>query len=57
MTETITPETIITAARRISLTTSVITERAHLGTPKQREYLHGFLAAEHASRLFSRGFW
>jgi DNA replication protein DnaC len=54
MTETITPETIITAARRISLTTSVITEWAHLGTPKQREYLHGFLAAEHASRQHAK---
>ena len=50
MSDTVTSEAIITAARRVSLTTSVITEWAQRGTPRQREYLHGFLEAEHASR-------
>lgn len=50
MNEAITGEAMITAARQVSLTTAVITDWAARGTPKQREYLHGYLQAEHASR-------
>lgn len=53
-TATVTGDDIITAGRAISLTTAVVAEWATRGTPKQREYLHGFLAAEHASRQHAR---
>ena len=49
-----TPEAIIAAGRKVSLSTAVITEWAHRGTPRQREYLHGFLQAEHASRQHAK---
>lgn len=45
---------IIEAGRRASLTSTVLTEWAEKGTPKQREYLHGVLEAEHESRQESR---
>jgi len=45
---------LIEAGRGAALTTAVLTEWATKGTPKQREYLHGFLRAEHASRIASR---
>jgi len=45
---------LIEAGRNATLTTAVLREWAAKGTPKQREYLHGFLQAEHASRLASR---
>ena len=41
---------IINAGKAASLTSSVLADWAGKGTPKQREYLHGFLMAEHASR-------
>lgn len=50
----VTGEDIITAGRAISLTTAVVAEWASRGTPKQREYLHGFLTAEHVSRQQAR---
>nr|WP_206446293.1 IS21-like element helper ATPase IstB [Agrococcus sp. KRD186] len=50
----VTNDDIITAGRAISLTTTVVADWATRGTPKQREYLHGFLAAEHASRQHAR---
>lgn len=53
-TMTITAEDIITAGKAISLTGTVVADWAGRGTPKQREYLHGFLTAEHASRLHAR---
>lgn len=45
---------IIDAGRAASLTSAVLAEWAGKGTPKQREYLHGLLQAEHASRQHSR---
>ncbi|WP_417219634.1 ATP-binding protein [Arthrobacter sp.] len=45
---------IIDAGRAASLTGTVLEEWAAKGTPKQREYLHGLLQAEHASRQQSR---
>ena len=45
---------VIDAGRRTSLTGSVLEEWAVKGTPKQREYLHEILVAEHESRLESR---
>lgn len=51
---TVTRDDIIAVGRAISLTTTVVAEWAGRGTPKQREYLHGFLAAEHASRTHAR---
>jgi DNA replication protein DnaC len=50
----ITVQDIIEAGKHAALTGSVLTEWAEKGTPKQREYLHGVLLAEHESRLESR---
>ena len=50
----ITVQDIIEAGRQSSLTGSVLAEWAEKGTPKQREYLHGMIAAEHESRQESR---
>ncbi|TFB76677.1 hypothetical protein E3O06_01695 [Cryobacterium glaciale] len=51
---TATVQDIIEAGRQASLTSTVLTEWAEKGTPKQREYLHGLLLAEHDSRQESR---
>lgn len=51
---TTTTEDILDAGRGAALTTAVLEDWATKGTPKQREYLHGFLQAEHASRIASR---
>ena len=45
---------VLEAGRRCSLTTSVLEEWARLGTPKQVEYLAGYLEAERDSRDASR---
>ena len=45
---------VLAAGRRCSLTTSVLGEWARLGTPKQVEYLAGYLEAERDSRDASR---
>lgn len=45
---------LLEAGKQASLTGSVLTEWAEKGTPKQREYLHGVLLAEHESRMESR---
>lgn len=45
---------IIAAGRSASLTTTVLTEWAERGTPKQRQYLLGLLTAEHESRQQAR---
>jgi DNA replication protein DnaC len=50
----VTVQHIIDAGRHASLTGTVLAEWAAKGTPKQREYLHGVLQAEHESRLASR---
>ncbi len=50
----ITVQDILDTGRQSSLTGSVLAEWAEKGTPKQREYLHGLLAAEHESRQESR---
>lgn len=50
----ITVQDLIEAGKHASLTGSVLTEWAEKGTPKQREYLHGVLVAEHESRQESR---
>ncbi|MFC5932048.1 ATP-binding protein, partial [Cryobacterium melibiosiphilum] len=50
----ITAQDIIETGRQASLTHSVLVEWAEKGTPKQREYLHGVLLAEHESRQASR---
>ncbi|WP_248761141.1 IS21-like element helper ATPase IstB [Pseudarthrobacter sp. SSS035] len=50
----ITVQDILEAGKHASLTGSVLTEWAEKGTPKQREYLHGVLLAEHESRQESR---
>ncbi|MCO4239652.1 IS21-like element helper ATPase IstB [Pseudarthrobacter sp. MDT3-28] len=50
----ITVQDILEAGRHAALTGSVLTEWAEKGTPKQREYLHGVLVAEHESRQESR---
>jgi DNA replication protein DnaC len=50
----ITVQDILDAGKHASLTGSVLSEWAEKGTPKQREYLHGVLAAEHESRQESR---
>lgn len=50
----ITVQDIIEAGKHAALTGSVLTEWAEKGTPKQREYLHGVLVAEHDSRQESR---
>ena len=44
----------VEAGRACSLTTAVLGERSRLGTPKQVEYLAGYLKAERASREASR---
>jgi len=54
VTTPVTGDDIIAAGRAISLTTTVVAEWASRGTPKQREYLHGFLTAEHTSRQHAR---
>jgi DNA replication protein DnaC len=54
MSVTITAADIVQAGKAASLTSSVLADWAALGTPKQREYLHGFLLAEHASRQHAR---
>ena len=51
---TISIDDIVTLGRQSSLTTAVLTDWAERGTPKQREYLHGLLAAEVESRQISR---
>src|ERR1700712_2193989 len=50
----ITVQDILDTGRQTSLTGTVLAEWAEKGTPKQREYLHGLLTAEHESRLESR---
>ena len=50
----ITVQDIIEAGKHAALTGSVLSEWAEKGTPKQREYLHGVLLAEHESRQESR---
>jgi DNA replication protein DnaC len=50
----ITAQDIIETGRQASLTHSLLVEWAEKGTPKQREYLHGELLAEHESRQASR---
>lgn len=50
----ITVQHILDTGRHTSLTATVLAEWAEKGTPKQREYLHGFLTAEHESRQESR---
>lgn len=45
---------IVSAGSRCSLTRSVLEEWAEAGTPRQREYLLGYLEAEVASREASR---
>lgn len=45
---------VLEAGRRCSLTTSVLEERAGRGTPRQVEYLAGYLEAERDSRDASR---
>ena len=50
----VTVQDILEAGKHASLTGSVLTEWADKGTPKQREYLHGVLVAEHESRQESR---
>jgi DNA replication protein DnaC len=50
----ITVQDIIEAGKHAALTGSVLSEWAEKGTPKQREYLHGVLVAEHESRQESR---
>ena len=51
---TITIGDVIEAGRQASLTSTVLAQWAQKGTPKQREYLHGLLRAEHESRQESR---
>lgn len=50
----ITVQDLLEADKHASLTGRVLTEWAEKSTPKQREYLHGVLVAEHESRLESR---
>lgn len=47
-------EEIVSAGTRCSLTKSVLAEWAASGTPRQRDYLLGYLAAEGASRDASK---
>ena len=51
---TISVDDVIEAGRLASLTSTVLAQWAQKGTPKQREYLHGLLQAEHESRQESR---
>ena len=50
----ITIQDIIETGRQASLTNTVLAQWAEKATPKQREYLHGMLTAEHESRQASR---
>ena len=50
----VTVHDVIEAGRHAALTSTVLAEWAEKGTPKQREYLHGLLQAEHESRQESR---
>ncbi|WP_199184158.1 IS21-like element helper ATPase IstB [Cryobacterium sp. Y62] len=50
----ITVQDIMETGRQASLTNTVLAAWAEKGTPKQREYLHGMLTAEHESRQASR---
>ena len=50
----ITVQDIIEAGRQAALSGTVLAEWAQKGTPKQREYLHRVLLAEHESRQESR---
>ena len=50
----ITVQDILEAGKHAALTGSVLSEWAEKGTPKQREYLHEVLIAEHESRQESR---
>ena len=54
MSTTITTEDVIAVGKGSSLTAGVLADWAAKGTPKQREYLHGLLQAEHASRRAAR---
>lgn len=54
MTTTMSVDDIVALGRQTSLTTTVLAAWAEHGTPKQREYLHGLLSAEVASRQQSR---
>ena len=45
---------VLEAGRSCSLTTAVLKEWSRLGTPKQVEYLAGYLEAERASREASK---
>lgn len=45
---------VVDAGRACSLTASVLREWAEAGTPRQVEYLAGYLEAERASREASR---
>lgn len=45
---------VLEAGRSCSLTTAVLEERSRLGTPKQVEYLAGYLEAERSSREASK---
>lgn len=45
---------VVEAGRACSLTTAVLEERSELGTPRQVEYLAGYLEAERASREASK---
>lgn len=47
-------EEIVEAGKRCSLTKAVLVEWAEAGTPRQREYLLGYLEAERASRDASK---
>lgn len=49
-----TKDELITAGRQVSLTSAVMAEWADKGTPKQREFLHQVLTAEHQSRWHAR---
>lgn len=53
----ITAQNVIEVGRQSSLTGTVLAEWAEKGTPKQREFLHGLLQAEHESRQESRRAW
>ncbi|MFL4479423.1 hypothetical protein ACIPUB_14245 [Paeniglutamicibacter sp. ORCA_105] len=50
----ITVQDLLGAGKHASMTGSALTEWAEKGAPKQREYLHGVLVAEHESRPESR---
>jgi len=54
ITATASPADILEAGRACYLTASVLDEWAGKATPKQREFLHGLLAAERDSRQASR---